>query len=233
MIVAAVAGRAVVELAGLGARERHQLGDRGRRRRRRHDQHHRHQPDQADRREVLARVVGDVLEQDGIGGERGGGDQRACGHPPARARGHAEADHAGAAGPVVHHHLLAELLAQPRPEDARGDVGDAARRVGHDQPDRPIRKSLRLSLRCERAQQQTAPSTRCSMRSHGFPPVLMRPAARPRRFLVVLSYRGCLTRQPAAARHPRRSRGSTTRPGVRTPPAGRRGSRASAVASSR
>src|SRR3954449_12158136 len=47
-------------------------------------------------------------------------------------------DEAVAAGAVLHHDLLAERLRELRPHKARRDVGDAARRIGHDQVDRLV-----------------------------------------------------------------------------------------------
>ena len=48
-------------------------------------------------------------------------------------------------------------------EDARGDVGDAAGAVRHDQPDRPVRKILRLRLRIASAHSSKRAEHRCSM----------------------------------------------------------------------
>ena len=95
-----------------------------------------------DRHEVGQRVVADL----GVDGRVGGrGRHRGHAQHVAVGRGldHLErADRAAAAGLVLHQHLLAQFLAQAGRDDARDDVGGAARREGHDQADRLAREGL-------------------------------------------------------------------------------------------
>ena len=95
------AGRAEIELAGLRARERHELLRRLHRQRRVHDHDLAvRQRDLRDRREILVRVVRELAVHQRVRVVRTGGvEQRVA---VARAlRDHLGADHAGRAGPVV------------------------------------------------------------------------------------------------------------------------------------
>ncbi len=58
-----------------------------------------------------------------------------------RARHELGADAAAGAGAVVDHHRLSERLADLIADDAADNVGIAAGRERHDQPDRPVGKS--------------------------------------------------------------------------------------------
>ena len=60
-----------------------------------------------------------------------------------RTRDQFHAYHQRAAGTVVHHHLLLQLLHKFRADQPRDGIGRAARRLRHDQPDRPVRKIRR------------------------------------------------------------------------------------------
>ena len=71
-----------------------------------------------------------------------------------------------AAGPVVDHDLLAELLAELRAENARDRVGRAARRLRHDQPDRLVGIFGRRAGRERAGEQQQEQSKRPHVTSH-------------------------------------------------------------------
>ena len=61
-----------------------------------------------------------------------------------RLRHHVGADRAARAAAILHQHRLPHRLLHALRDDARGDVGGAARRERHDDADRFRRKSLRL-----------------------------------------------------------------------------------------
>src|SRR5262249_13547589 len=73
-------------------------------------------------------------------------------------------DEAVAARLVFHHHLLSPSFGQLGADDARGDVGDAARRVRHQDVDRLVRIILRL--RCPRPEQGESGDQKTNKRSH-------------------------------------------------------------------
>jgi len=88
---------------------------------------------QGDRGEALLRVIAQVLVEPRVDGERGvgGHQQRVAVRPGA---GHeVRAGDRGGAG--LHHHRLAQALAQFLADDARHQVGHAARGIRHDQAD--------------------------------------------------------------------------------------------------
>ena len=68
------------------------------------------------------------------------------------------ADVAARARPVVDDDALAEPLRQRLRDDARRGVDAAARRPGHDQPDRLVRVVLRLAQARRRRQQRRGPT---------------------------------------------------------------------------
>ncbi len=151
MDAAADAGGGVVELARILLGERDQLRDAACRQIRvdQHDQ--RAGADQADRREVLARIVADVLVERRVDRQRAGpaDDQgvavgRGLGDRPRRGR-------AAGAGAVLDHDLLAERLAHLLGRDAREQIVAAAGRVRHDQGDRTVGVVLRVGgdVRCK------------------------------------------------------------------------------------
>jgi hypothetical protein len=78
------------------------------------------------------RVEGHLRVQAAVGRQRAG---RAHAQRVAVARlglgHHRQADVAAGTGPVVHHHLLAQLVGQARREHAHHGVGTAAGREGH------------------------------------------------------------------------------------------------------
>ena len=104
-----------------------------------HHQHLAALAEAGDRREVLHRVVGQLLVQVLVGGVRGvGGDQ----HRVAVGRGACAAAcaamHAAGAGLVVDHHRLLGLLGDRLAERARELVGGAAGGERHDEGDRLV-----------------------------------------------------------------------------------------------
>ena len=130
-----------------------------------------------DRPEVFQHVIGHRLEQrladrGAVAGQR----QRVA----VRRGGGAGlgGDDAAGAGPVVDHELLAEALLQLLGHQARGDVGDAARPVGHDDADRTVGiPGLRLRRNGRGHRQEKQPSADSRERSqlrfrHGFHPRL-------------------------------------------------------------
>ena len=96
-----------------------------------------------DRGQIAVHVIGHVLEQGGVDGDlaAGAGHQRIA--VGGRARGRRHGDEAVAAGPVLDHHLLAPGIAELGAHKARRDVGYPARRIGHQDPDRPVGIGLR------------------------------------------------------------------------------------------
>ena len=141
------AGRAVVERAGLGLGQRDQLGDVVHREPRIDHQHIGRGADHHDRREILDRIVRQVSAQTHrhrVRARGGDADRVAVGR---RLGDRVGADIAAGADPVVDHDLLAQPGPQPLRQDARDDVGAAAGRERHDQPDRPVRPGSVAGLR--------------------------------------------------------------------------------------
>ncbi len=92
--------------------------------------------DQGDRSEIAFGVVADFAEQVLVHS-----DFRWCRHQEHGAIGGGSghrlgAYHAARAGAIVHDHRLAPSVGEPLADCARDDVGAAAGRVGHDDPDR-------------------------------------------------------------------------------------------------
>jgi hypothetical protein len=106
---------------------RHELLERIERQRRIADQRH-------------EQVGGDIADQEGVAVGLG-------------ADGLLQRDDAVAAGLVLHHHRLAELFLEVLAQDARDDVGGAARSVGHDDAD-GFGRVIRCVRRRECAEQQ-------------------------------------------------------------------------------
>ena len=91
-----------------------------------------------DRDEILQRIVAELRLHERIDGERSvrAGEQRvAVGRGFRR---HVGAEAAARAGAVLDHDRLAEHLLHVLAGDARDEVGVAARRERHDQPDRLV-----------------------------------------------------------------------------------------------
>ena len=121
----AVAGRGVTDVAGLRLRERDQLFKRLRREFRIDHHHHRNGAEQRHRREVLDRIEGQ------LGVERRRDRDRAWRQQQRVAVGRGlrhriGAEIAAGAGLVLHHHRLAEALAEFSADKARERVGGAA-----------------------------------------------------------------------------------------------------------
>ena len=132
---AAVAGRAVVQLARPGARERDELLQVLRRHVGMDDVQARHLGEQRDRLEVLDRVVGELVEDERVDRERAdvAEDQRVL---VGRRGDLGHRDVAGAARLVVDVDALAEQLAELDRGRAGDDLRAAAGRERHDEADR-------------------------------------------------------------------------------------------------
>src|SRR5213079_1507345 len=133
---AAVAVGGVVQDTGMGARVGGELGDVLRRYLWIHHQHRRRRGDQGDRREVLQRVVAELLVQvriHHVAADAGEEKRVAVGR---RLRRELRADRAAGAGPVVDDDRLAKLRADLLRDRARHGVVAAAGREGDDQVDR-------------------------------------------------------------------------------------------------
>src|SRR5262245_22005565 len=115
------AGGGIVELAGLGLGQRHQLGEVLRLNRRMNHQHERHGREQRDRRKVAAEVER-ALRQRGVDGVGGAREQQrvAVGR---RARDRLRRDRSARARARLDHDLLAQHLSDLGPEQPRRDVG--------------------------------------------------------------------------------------------------------------
>ena len=136
MMDAADAGRAVVDLARMRLHVVDELAQGRHRQVRMRREKQRRAAKQRQRNDVL-RIVAELLEQ-----RRIGRDDAAVGDDEGVAVGRApiSADHRGsraAAGAVLDHHGLADPLLQVLGGDARDRVRQAARRIGHDEADRP------------------------------------------------------------------------------------------------
>jgi hypothetical protein len=113
------------------------------------DEDIRHGREQHERGEIAHRIVRRLLQR-----RRHGKRARHEHHRVAVGRrlgARIRADHAAATAAVVDDDLLAEYFAQFLPDGARDDVGACARRVGDDQPYRPVRIA---GLRVERGRGQ-------------------------------------------------------------------------------
>ena len=141
---AADAGGAVVQLARLLLRERHQLLQRVRGHRGMRDQVERRGADQAHRREILERLVGQLGEEMRVDRDLAdvGDQQRVAVGRRLHDLGHAI--DAARAAHVLHHDRLAQRIGELAADQARHRVGKSAGRVRHDDPDRARRIVLRV-----------------------------------------------------------------------------------------
>ena len=150
MLARAVAGRGIGQLAGVGAGEGHQFGQGGLRQVLARHQRMAVRDGQADRLEVAQAVVRQVAVQPHVEREvadRTGEQRIAVGRRLGRQVG---AHQRARAGPVFDHHRLAELLRQPLGQHPRDKVETAARRLRHDDAQRPVGVG---GLRCDAAAQ--------------------------------------------------------------------------------
>jgi len=145
------ADRAVVELAGMRAREGDELVDRSRRHGRAHHQHDGHAREERDRREILERIVGKLGVEVGTDGEVGGGAERDGVAVGSRLRQAREPDRAVRTGHVLDHYRLAErrMLREGPAQNIA-----AACRKRDDEPNRSCGVVLRLDRSAGRQQSQ-------------------------------------------------------------------------------
>jgi hypothetical protein len=136
--VVAGAVRGHVDLARIGLGIGDQLGDGLRRERRRHDHDERRRADIADRRDIADEVEAEIgVQQVAERVRRRDLEQRVA---VRRGADHRFGRDIGAgAGLVLDDELLAQPIRQRLPDQPRGDVGRAARRIADDEPHRPRR----------------------------------------------------------------------------------------------
>ncbi|MNN31100.1 hypothetical protein D3C81_1447730 [compost metagenome] len=114
----------------------------------------------ADRREVLDRVIGQLLHQRRVGRMRGVGGHEQRIAVRGRLRNQLRRDGAVGAGAIVDHHVLAERIAQFLGRDARDGIGAAAGGKRHDKADRTAGPAISSvdsggkRQRCQRGQRQ-------------------------------------------------------------------------------
>ena len=173
---------AVAVLAGVGLQQRDELTQILCRQLRVGDQHQRKAAGERDRDEVLDRIVWQVLVDEGVDHGRGHRleDQRVAVGP--RPGDRVGGDGAAGAALVLHHHLLAELVAEMLGGQARHHVDAAPRGQRNDELDRPVRPGfLRRERparrgdqreRAETTRQETARQQRARsvIRLHRLPP---------------------------------------------------------------
>jgi hypothetical protein len=149
-------------VARLRLGQRDQLALRARADRRVPHDHERNGRDHAHGLEVLHRVEGHLRIEAHVGGERTGRAQAQRVAVGRRLRRQREAHVAAGTGLVVDHHGLAQLLVEPRHQQAHHRVGAAAGREGDDHADRPVREVAAdgRCLREGRAAEQRAPRAR-------------------------------------------------------------------------
>ena len=142
---------------GLGLGARGELGDGLELGRGRHAGGHDGVADPRDRREIALQVVGQLLLRVGMRHERCA--RRVEQHVIVVGRGEGvDGDQAVAARPVLDHHRLAPLGAEPLGEQARGDVGGAAGAERQDPADAALRPGLRLSLALRHRKRRSSPA---------------------------------------------------------------------------
>ena len=100
--------------------------------------------DLGDRREILLRVVVDVLEHERDEHRHRDRREEERGAVGGRALEGVDRDASARAGPVLDHHRLPEALPEGVGDQARDDVRLPAGGDGHDDPDRLLRPALRV-----------------------------------------------------------------------------------------
>ena len=111
-----------------------------------HHQQGGHAGDHPDRHQVPPRIVGEVGDQADIHRDRAGRTERQ-GEAVRHRLGHrVDADRAAGPRAVLHHDLLAEQRRQRLRHDPRRGIDRPARREGHDQLERPVRKAILHAL---------------------------------------------------------------------------------------
>ena len=152
--------RGVAQRAGLGLGQRRKLGERVHVERRVHHHDLGGEERIGDRREILRRVVGDLLEEELVIGERLGRQDADRIAVVRRIGAGAAADIHGAAGTVLHHDRLAPALADLIAEHAHEHVAGAAGAGRGQRPDRPrrviLRRRSRASAEHDKAPKQNA-----------------------------------------------------------------------------
>ena len=139
----AASWRRIIELAGLFVRQRDEFLHRRGRHRRMNDQRQVADGGRADRRKALHRVVGNARLQCGVRhmGARGHEQGVTIGRRLPRCLG---ADIAARPRPVVDHHRELQPVGEFLADDARQNVDTRARRVRHDDANRPVGIGCRL-----------------------------------------------------------------------------------------
>ena len=132
---AAVARRRITQLAGFGFRHRDHIRYGFCRHRRMHHQHAGGIGEVHHRREILDWVVGNFAVETAVDGHRAGAARHQRVAIGRRLRHHFGADDAVGARPVVHHHRLAECLAQFLSNRTRQNIRGTARGLRHDEAD--------------------------------------------------------------------------------------------------
>ena len=147
---------AIVELARLRLGQRDQFAQRLGADRRVADDHERNRREHGHRLEVLHRVERHLRVQAHVGRQRTGRAHAQRVAVGRRLRHHREPDVAARARPVVHHHLLAELVVQARHQRTHHRIGTAAGRERDDHADRLVRVVGLRQSRTRRAERQQA-----------------------------------------------------------------------------
>ena len=132
------------------------------------DQHQREAAGERDRDQVLDRIVWQVLVDEGVDHRRRDRleDQRVAVGP--RAGDRVGGDGAAGAALVLHHHLLAELVAELLGGEPRHHVDAASRRQRNDELDRPVGPGF-LRRAASRMQRRPARAPRNSAERNGAP----------------------------------------------------------------
>ena len=134
------AGRAEIDLAGIGAGIDDELGNAVHAERRMNNQHFGNAHHQREQCQVLLPIERHLRHHEGDGGERGGPGQANGGTVGRTLGGGIDAGQSAGAGARLDHDLLVKLGGERGRERAGEQIGRAARGKRHDQPDRPVGK---------------------------------------------------------------------------------------------